>query len=552
MSVDKGLVLCGKEGFYQYTVAFLLMFIGITTNICYAGLFLMETAPLVEIFTPISPFTSSSSEQQSKVEYQHQIVSINYDICNDGNYTIMSDISKHTWVYDYGIYCDKFKVSLIGFFYCVGCILGSLSLQLYSGKKGPKDSIVINCIIFIGFSLILIMFKSIYVLYLCICGFGFCSISTLLLKVAFLSEITSHNIRPFLNNFILSSSNITLVTLFFVFENNIHWETIYMFNTLLLACLTATFYLFTVESPNFLFNKEDKFQFIIAILSINESNKKQENGGNSNKECVKQYLSEFQIPNLFEKVAQNLSGYSYLMQHNDINMSNSKISCSTLDEEDITVVNSFDKKTVESDSESEISNSSKQLSTSSLPEIRIEPKDMMYLKYNFIISFGLFNFLTFVFNLSMKEYSYYFHNKVYVSAALSMFSSLPLSYLMNKLGRKGTKIIIMTIFMVIIYLKALDVFEFSFLILLFLSNKLLVHLISMVHHTHLNETFCNKTRITVASWAYILGKLLSMLAPFILEYLQKEVEHIILVISAFCMVLILKQNETNKSSKETN
>ncbi len=72
---------------------FILLLFGITTNICYAGLFLMETSPLVEY----------SYFDEDKNATIIDIVTINYDICKSKNNTILHDQSKNTWVYDYNI-----------------------------------------------------------------------------------------------------------------------------------------------------------------------------------------------------------------------------------------------------------------------------------------------------------------------------------------------------------------------------------------------------------------------------------------------------------------
>ena len=209
-ALKKGIILAGDEGFYQYSITFILFLIGICSNICLGGLFLMETAPIVSVFEPATNTTT--------------VTTINYSICKR-NYTVLMEQSKHSWVLDYDIYCDKLSVSLLGFFYCLGCVLGSYIVTYSLNHFGPRKSLILAISIY-GIVCILLSLNptnNLRGLYLSIILLGICAIPINILKVNILTEISSNRLRPFLNNMALCSGNLTLITAYFLFEINIHW-----------------------------------------------------------------------------------------------------------------------------------------------------------------------------------------------------------------------------------------------------------------------------------------------------------------------------------------
>src|SRR4051812_20610265 len=93
-STDKILEIIGNSNKYQYTVAILLFVISLSCEIGYIGIPIMETAPIIQ-------YIDDKGITQKKL--------MNYSICQF-NHTLVLNESKSTWVLDYDIYCDKFKV----------------------------------------------------------------------------------------------------------------------------------------------------------------------------------------------------------------------------------------------------------------------------------------------------------------------------------------------------------------------------------------------------------------------------------------------------------
>lgn len=534
--IAKGNNIAGTQGYYQILITIIMLFFGITTNICYAGLFIMETPPLVEIeFFDI--------EKNLTVK---EIRNIDYDICKGGyNFTIIEESSKHTWAYDYNIFCDKLSVSLIGFYYCFGSILGALSVQFYIKRIGPKHSIIYNSYIFIIFSYVVIFNKSnLIVLYISIMFFGSSTIAILLLKIALLSEISSSKIRPFLNNIVMTSSSITLIIVYLSFEYNIHYKLLYFFNSLILLCITLTFQLIASDSHRFLLQSNQRIEYLKAILMIYKLNQKSVNG--INEKQLKEFILNFKDDKGFKETIYSILGNKYNSILNSDNNENSESDSNCYEVNTTTtsgkIISNKSILVIENINGNQV-NLNLSVDTSKEDIIIANSK---FISINFVFTFGIINFLSFIFNIGMKEYSYYFHSKLYLFCFIQMFSSIPLGILMNYLGRKGSKIYLVIIFMIIIYIKELDVFEIETVTFLFLLNKLLIHLLYLVNLTHLNETFNSNIRIIVGSWANMLGKFLAALAPFAIEYFYKQLENIMLLIASICLILILNQYETLK------
>ena len=83
---------------YQLIIYMLCLLMGSCTDITLYYLAFMQSKPYVE-------YTDSHGIQR--------IDQITYDICNQGNYTIVDSKSYHNWIYDYNYYCSKFKVSFL-------------------------------------------------------------------------------------------------------------------------------------------------------------------------------------------------------------------------------------------------------------------------------------------------------------------------------------------------------------------------------------------------------------------------------------------------------
>ena len=128
--IEEGLELVGNNNRYQLVSCLLLLIIGIFADIMHSGMPLMETPPIVN-------FESDGKLIQKE---------LNYTICkHNQNFTVNSQESKSSWVNDYNIFCDKFLISLLGFIYLLGSMIGTLLVQFLK-NKGAKFGLIFVCL----------------------------------------------------------------------------------------------------------------------------------------------------------------------------------------------------------------------------------------------------------------------------------------------------------------------------------------------------------------------------------------------------------------------
>ena len=184
-STDKLLELIGNNNKYQYTVVILLFLISLSLELGYMGVPVMETAPIIQ-YTDYNGTTHKSL--------------MNYNLCKY-NHTLVLNESKSTWVLDYDIYCDKFKVSMLGSLMCLGGLIGSLIVQ-YIRRFGARFSLLISCYLNI-FSLMLLLIPDLTFLYIADFLLGLSNIMSFMLRLNIMSEITGNKSRSYFNNFII-------------------------------------------------------------------------------------------------------------------------------------------------------------------------------------------------------------------------------------------------------------------------------------------------------------------------------------------------------------
>lgn len=538
--LEEGIKISGSKGFYQYVMTFILFLIGICTNLCYGTLFLMETPPEIEYFD-----TKSNSTIVSTLSYSHCL----YD------YKILDDKSKHSWVWDYNIFCDKFKVSLLGFCYCLGSTIGSYYLSSVLALYGAKKTFLLTISAYSVVCIILIInpYEYLIVLYICVVLLGMFAVPAMILKVNILSEISSTSLRPYLNNIAQVSGNFTLMASYFLIENNFHWKILYISASILLIVLGISFFLIATDSPRHLFSKNiynKNAMITLSIIKIHYFNygNKIDNGNETINTELSSYLTKiFAICSNEEKeiildyINQNNINCIYLKKYK-LNSNNSNNTSIRLEKEKESNLN------IKHNHKLEILNED----TFYRPEENRLMKEDSFFISNYVITFGIIAYLNFLFNLTMKDYSHFFHSKLYFISTLGIIFTIPLSLLMNYIGRKGTKLLLIFFIALTIFFKESNLLSFGVMIQFFLFNKLLLSKISMIHHIHTNESFSGELRLYVSSKSFIVGKICSMISPFTIEYMHGYLDEIVIILCFISIYLISSQIETNKLELKEN
>jgi MFS family permease len=499
-SIEEGLEIVGDNHKYQMSVAILLFFIGIMADIIYTGIPLMETSPIVDL------------EANGKIVH----TAINYTICNQ-TYIINEKRSKSSWVYDYNIYCDKLLVSLLGSTIVLGGLIGSLILQ-YIKEKGTKFAIMLMCFIMYS-SIVLLMFEKLEYLYIFLFLNGLSSLLIFILKINILTDITNTHYRSYYNNALMTAGSFSMMIIYFLFYLNISWKVVYFWNAILLFVFTIIFYKVYVESPRFYYAKNKKGKMLESLL----------------------YIARFNGTDQAMHFRERFEGFLTSLGIGEL------ISLSSRSDEE----EGLDNKSKTQGCINSSNPIEKNVQITNTIEVVTEVKYNKALYVNFIISYPLGAFLYFLYMIEIKEYSYYIKSMVFWFCIVSIISSLFLSHVMNYFGRKKTKIALLVMFLTflviskMIHQKSRDVKLYIYLI-----NRLLLHSIVMVNHTHINESFPSSIRLKTFTLAHTTSKLAILIAPFVFEYFKIYNTYIIITISLLLIFAYFLQKETSHKSLE--
>ena len=153
--IEKLLSYAGNENRYQYFVLFIFLFLWVNCNFIAVVLPYLEREPLINYYDNNGIFHEKEPLSSEKCSYKYEIVKrFNY-----------------SWVNEFGIECDIFKIGLIGVFIFIGNTLGSVVFCILQKYLPHKKTLIISSIGFIisvFLSTLINNIKYIYYLYLCL------------------------------------------------------------------------------------------------------------------------------------------------------------------------------------------------------------------------------------------------------------------------------------------------------------------------------------------------------------------------------------------------
>ena len=122
--IEKLLAIAGNEHRYQYFVLILFLILWINCN----------------FMAPVLPYL----EREPIVKHESENKSLTFEICkNSTNYKIMERFG-YSWISEFKIECEKFKIGLIGAFTFVGNTMGSLSFAVIQRYLSHKNILLIS------------------------------------------------------------------------------------------------------------------------------------------------------------------------------------------------------------------------------------------------------------------------------------------------------------------------------------------------------------------------------------------------------------------------
>ena len=122
--IEKLLSIAGNENRYQYFVLILFLILWINCN----------------FMAPVLPYL----EREPIVEHNNEIKTLFFEICqNSTNYKIIQRFG-YSWISEFGIECNKFKIGLIGVFTFIGNTMGSIEFAIIQRYLSHKRILLIS------------------------------------------------------------------------------------------------------------------------------------------------------------------------------------------------------------------------------------------------------------------------------------------------------------------------------------------------------------------------------------------------------------------------
>ncbi len=255
-STDKLLEVAGDSHKYQNFICAILFLISLTCEIGYYAIPLMETFPII-------------SYVDDKGRFHHQVM-MQYSLCKF-KHTVIEAKSKSTWVLDYNIYCDKFKVSMLGTLMCIGGFIGGLLLN-YLKKFGTRFCLQFSSLIFVLATCFFFFKKNLMCLYFINFLYGMSNIMSYMLRVNIMCEITGKGSRASYNNIVITGISTSVIFFYLLFERNVKWHYIYFGSASLLLFSLFLFTILTVENFRYYFVNKDFTNLIASAKYVAQFN----------------------------------------------------------------------------------------------------------------------------------------------------------------------------------------------------------------------------------------------------------------------------------------
>ena len=209
--IEKLLSYAGNEHRYQYFVLFIFLFLWANCNFMAVVLPYLEREPLINYYDSNNIFHEKEALSSEKCNY-------NYEIVERFNYS---------WVNEFGIECDKFKIGLIGVFTFIGNTLGSIAFcVIHKFFSHKKILIISSCgfILTIFLSTLINNIEFIYCLFICLIFVGMFSNLLCYSSLVICEEIISSKKRSLFSSVINMGYGLSGIIYSFIFMYVQNWR----------------------------------------------------------------------------------------------------------------------------------------------------------------------------------------------------------------------------------------------------------------------------------------------------------------------------------------
>ena len=240
--IEKLLSYAGNEHRYQYFVLFIFLFLWANCNFMAVVLPYLEREPLIQYY--------------DSNNILHEREALSYEKCSY-DYTIIERFN-YSWINEFGLECDKFRIGLIGVFTFIGNTLGGIVFCFVQKYFSHKKILVISSfgfILSIFFSTLINSIEYIYYLYTSLLFVGMFCNCLCYSSLVICEEIISSNKRSIFCSLINMGYGLCGIIYSFIFMYIPNWRYDFyiliglsLFNALLIC-------IFVYDSPRIYIEK---------------------------------------------------------------------------------------------------------------------------------------------------------------------------------------------------------------------------------------------------------------------------------------------------------
>lgn len=271
--IEKILEKAGRNNTYQYITLILLFVLFGTSEYLIVILPFLEAKPRVEYFDKSLNTTI--------------VTSINYEICENYEFSIIKENLKYSLVYELDIYCDKSLTVILGICLFAGIMSGSSIAYIFADRKGRKATLLYfsSCLVMINivFYFVNLLIPVFIILFL---SGLFSSIIDITILVYVSEIIKKHNLILFTSTIFCAFSFFgTIYTVIFYYFD--HWRIILIIVSVIMIFTIIAIYVYLEESPIFYIStgKEEMFAESVKNIAFKNNRKLEDTDVTLNKDC---------------------------------------------------------------------------------------------------------------------------------------------------------------------------------------------------------------------------------------------------------------------------
>ena len=256
--IDQILEKAGRNNRYQYITLVILFVLYGSSEYIIVILPFLEAKPIVEFFNDTSNTTI--------------VTTLNYTICENYNYSIVQNLTKHSLIYELGIYCDKTLTTVLGICLYSGVMMGSSIAYKFVDRRGRKITLQIFSTLLIILNIVLYFIDMLIPVFVLIFLQGLFSSIINITILVYISETVKKQYIVYFTSTIFTAFSFfgAIYTLIFYFTNE--WRSVLLFILINMVISIPLIHFYIEESPIFYFSHGNDEMFFKQVEKIGKKN----------------------------------------------------------------------------------------------------------------------------------------------------------------------------------------------------------------------------------------------------------------------------------------